>query len=78
MRERSHLGGGENRIERQHARGKMTARERLLALLDEGTFEELDPFVTQRPEDADQAYLGDAVFTGHRGRDIRLRPRTAE
>jgi propionyl-CoA carboxylase beta chain len=65
MRERSRLGGGANRIERQHARGKLTARERLATLLDEGTFEELDPFVTQRPEDADQAYLGDAVVTGH-------------
>src|SRR6478735_5449832 len=42
------LGGGEARLRQQHARGKLTARERLELLLDEGTFQELDAFVTHR------------------------------
>ena len=68
LRERSRLGGGEQRIERQHARGKLTARERIAILLDEGTFEELDPFVTHRATEfglAEQVYPGDAVVTGY-------------
>jgi acetyl-CoA carboxylase carboxyltransferase component len=66
-REQSRLGGGLRRIEQQHARGKLTARERLDLLLDEGSFVELDPFVTHRATDfglVDQKYLGDAVVTG--------------
>ena len=45
------LGGGQRRIEAQHARGKLTARERLELLLDEGSFEEFDMFVRHRSTD---------------------------
>ncbi len=64
----SRQGGGIRRIEQQHSRGKLTARERLARLLDEGTFQELDPFVTHRTTDfglADRKVLGDAVVTGY-------------
>ena len=66
-REQAKQGGGQRRIEAQHKRGKLTARERIDTLLDEGSFEELDSFVTHRSTDfglADQKYLGDAVVTG--------------
>jgi propionyl-CoA carboxylase beta chain len=66
MRERSRLGGGTTRIDQQHARGKLTARERLDLLLDPGSFVELDAFVTARGADGDAgAILGDGVVTGH-------------
>ena len=48
LREKAYLGGGEKRIESQHKKGKMTARERIDMLLDEGSFEEFDMFVTHR------------------------------
>jgi methylmalonyl-CoA decarboxylase subunit alpha len=48
LREKAKLGGGEKRIESQHAKGKFTARERIEMLLDEGSFEEFDMFVTHR------------------------------
>ncbi len=57
---RARLGGGTGRIERQHAKGKHTARERLELLLDPGTFQEIDSFARQETEDA----LGDSVVTG--------------
>ena len=47
-RETAKLGGGEKRIEAQHAKGKYTARERIAMFLDEGSFEEFDMFVTHR------------------------------
>ncbi|MBI2571836.1 MAG: acyl-CoA carboxylase subunit beta [Candidatus Schekmanbacteria bacterium] len=62
------LGGGESRIARQHEQGKLTARERIDLLLDHGSFEELDRFVTHRCSDfdmQDRVYLGDGVVTGH-------------
>jgi acetyl-CoA carboxylase carboxyltransferase component len=68
LRESARQGGGAERIDRQHARGKLTARERMELLLDEGTFEELDAFVTHRATDfglSDERYLGDGVVTGH-------------
>jgi propionyl-CoA carboxylase beta subunit len=66
MRAEALLGGGEARIEQQHERGKLTARERLKLLLDDGSFVELDAFVTHRsPGLADQKILGDGVVTGH-------------
>jgi acetyl-CoA carboxylase carboxyltransferase component len=67
MRAESLLGGGEARIEQQHARGKLTARERLDLLLDTGSFVELDAFVTNRSAAAgtETAVLGDGVVTGH-------------
>jgi len=68
MREASLLGGGEKRIDAQHKKGKLTARERVDLLVDEGSFVELDRFVTHRCDDfgmADQVILGDGVVTGH-------------
>jgi propionyl-CoA carboxylase beta chain len=75
LREEARLGGGARRIEQQHARGKLTARERLDLLLDPGTFTELDPFVTHRCTEfglANQKYLGDSVVTGYGQIDGRL------
>src|SRR6476620_10251858 len=51
LRERARQGGGERRIQQQHAKGKLTAGERVDLLLDEGTFEEIDMFVTHRTSD---------------------------
>lgn len=66
MRERALLGGGQVRIDQQHARGKLTARERLDLLLDAASFVEIDAFVTARGADGDDdAILGDGVVTGH-------------
>ncbi|MDO9611034.1 MAG: acyl-CoA carboxylase subunit beta [Serpentinimonas sp.] len=62
------LGGGQKRIDAQHAKGKLTARERLDILLDEGTFEEWDMFVEHRCTDfgmAEQRVPGDGVVTGY-------------
>ncbi|HEY5088603.1 MAG TPA: acyl-CoA carboxylase subunit beta [Polyangia bacterium] len=68
MQARAMLGGGAERIERQHAAGKLTARERLDLLLDPGSFVELDAFVSSRSADTpsdDEANLGDGVVTGY-------------
>ena len=70
-RARAALGGGAARIARQHAKGKLTARERLDLLLDEGTLTELDAFVASRSGDADSP-LGDGVVTGFGRIDGRL------
>lgn len=62
------LGGGEKRIAAQHAKGKLTARERIELLLDEGTFEEWDMFVEHRCTDfgmEDNKIPGDGVVTGY-------------
>ncbi|MFZ9372415.1 MAG: acyl-CoA carboxylase subunit beta, partial [Limnohabitans sp.] len=62
------LGGGEKRIAAQHAKGKLTARERIEVLLDEGTFEEWDMFVEHRCTDfgmEDNKIPGDGVVTGY-------------
>lgn len=61
------LGGGEKRIESQHSKGKLTARERIHLLMDEGTFEEIGIFVTHRSQEFGldrQKFLGDGVITG--------------
>src|ERR1051325_3607791 len=74
-RAEAELGGGADRIQTQHDKGKLTARERLDALLDPGSFVELDRFVTHRTTDfglADEKYLGDGVVTGHGRIDGRL------
>ena len=66
-RAQARLGGGVKRIEAQHARGKLTARERLELLLDKGSFEELDMFVEHRSTDFGMAEVkipGDGVVTG--------------
>ncbi len=67
LREESLLGGGQDRIDAQHDKGKLTARERIDALLDKGTFRELDAFVTHRTHDFGmdkKEFLGDSVVTG--------------
>jgi propionyl-CoA carboxylase beta chain len=67
-REKARLGGGQKRIDAQHAKGKLTARERLSLLLDENTFEEWDMFVEHRSTDfgmADNRIPGDGVVTGY-------------
>src|SRR5438128_5294449 len=69
------LGGGERRIETQHQKGKLTARERVDLLLDPGTFNELDMFVTHRSTDFgldEQKIPGDGVVTGYGQIDGRL------
>ena len=71
----AHLGGGARRIERQHAQKKLTARERVTYLLDEGSFEEMGALVTHRTRDfgmEDQQYYGDGVITGYGTIDNRL------
>jgi propionyl-CoA carboxylase beta chain len=65
LRHEAQLGGGQDRIDQQHERGKLTARERLDLLLDAGSFVELDAFVTNRDPEATVAFLGDGVVTGH-------------
>jgi acetyl-CoA carboxylase carboxyltransferase component len=68
LRAKAKLGGGERRIEAQHKKGKLTARERIDLLLDEGSFEEFDMFVTHRSTDfglENETYLGDGVITGY-------------
>jgi propionyl-CoA carboxylase beta subunit len=75
MRAAAQLGGGEARIDQQHERGKLTARERLELLLDDGSFVELDAFVTHRASGfgvEDELILGDGVVTGHGTIDGRL------
>ncbi len=75
MKYQSGLGGGEERIKQQHAKGKLTARERVELLLDKGSFVELDRFVTHRASDfgmAEQRILGDGVVTGYGTIDRRL------
>ena len=81
MRDAAKLGGGQRRIDAQHARGKLTARERLDILLDPGSFEELDMFVEHRSTDfgmENQRVPGDGVFTGsgtsQRSSGVRLQP----
>src|SRR5207237_1283926 len=67
MRAKASLGGGEQRIAQQHAKGKLTARERIDLVLDEGSFTELDAFVLARPTELipdDERVMGDGVVTG--------------
>ena len=74
-RKRVFLGGGEKQIEKQHKAGKLTARERLNLLLDEGSFVELDQFVTNRCSDfgMDKSEVpGEGVVTGYGTIDGRL------
>ncbi|HKL90332.1 MAG TPA: acyl-CoA carboxylase subunit beta [Allomuricauda sp.] len=64
----AHLGGGEKRIEKQHQKKKLTARERVLYFLDEGSFEEMGILVTHRTTDFGmdkEMYYGDGVVTGY-------------
>ena len=75
LRAQAQLGGGEERLRQQHARGKLSARERVDLLLDEGSFEEIDAFVTHHTTQfglEHQRYLGDGVVTGYGRIDGRL------
>ena len=75
LREKARLGGGEKRIEAQHQKGKFTARERIAMLLDEGSFEEFDMFVSHRCTNfgmESTTFLGDGVVTGYGTVDGRL------
>ncbi|MFN2169515.1 MAG: carboxyl transferase domain-containing protein, partial [Anaerolineae bacterium] len=75
MRTQAKQGGGQERIERQHAKGKLTARERIERLLDPDTFRELDMFVSHRTVGfgmEEQRYLSDSVVTGWGKVDGRL------
>lgn len=68
LKEEAKRGGGSDRIKAQHEKGKLTARERIDLLLDEGTFEEIDMLVRHRSYDFGldkQRYLGDGVVTGY-------------
>ena len=67
-RSQAKMGGGQKRIDKQHEQGKLTARERIALLLDEGSFEEFDMFVAHRCVNFDmqkQSFLGDGVVTGY-------------
>jgi len=69
------LGGGQQRIDQQHKKGKLTARERIECLMDEGSFEEIGALVTHRSIDfgmGEQKYYGDGVVTGYGTIDGRL------
>ncbi len=71
----AHLGGGKNRIAKQHSNKKLTARERIDYLMDEGTFEEIGMLVTHRTTDfgiEKEVYLGDGVVTGYGNINGRL------
>ncbi len=66
-RDKARLGGGQKRIDKQHLSGKLTARERIITLLDEGSFEETDMFVVHRIRDFGMdgnTIPGDGVITG--------------
>src|SRR6266567_1037590 len=68
LREKSQEGGGKDKIEDQHSKGKMTARERIIALVDPGSFVEMDRFVVHQTADfgmAEKKILGDGVVTGY-------------
>jgi len=74
-REEARLGGGKKRLEAQHKKGKLTARERIELLLDEGSFEEYDMFVSHRSTEFGldkEHYLTDGVITGHGTIDGRV------
>ena len=75
LKARSRLGGGQERIEAQHKRSRLTARERIDLLLDKGSFREVDAFVVHRTSDFgldQQKYLADSVITGWGTIDGRL------
>ncbi len=75
LRTEAKMGGGEKRIEKHHAQGKMTARERIDLLLDEGSFEEMDMFVTHRCTNFGMdktKFMGDGVVVGHGTIDGRV------
>ena len=76
LERRAELGGGEERLRKQHEQGKLTARERIELLFDPGTFEEVDKLVTHRctrlRDGASRSIPGDGVVTGHGRVDGRV------
>jgi acetyl-CoA carboxylase carboxyltransferase component len=75
LKAKSRLGGGQDRIDAQHKKGRLTARERLDLLLDKGSFHEIDPFIVHRTTDFgldEQKFMGDSVVTGWGTVDNRL------
>ena len=75
LRAEAKMGGGEKRIDKQHGQGKMTARERIEMLVDEGSFEELDMFISHRCHNfglEKTKFIGDGVVTGHGTIDGRV------
>ncbi len=75
LRAKACMGGGQERIDKQHAMGRMTARDRINLLLDPGSFEEFDMFKTHRCKDfgmEETVFLGDGVVTGHGTIDGRV------
>src|SRR5262245_10084751 len=75
LKAKSKLGGGSARLQAQREKGKLTARERIEILLDDGSFREIDAFVTQRANEPgidDAKPIGDGVVTGYGTIDQRL------
>ena len=78
MRAKALEGGGEERNAKQRAKGKLTARERVELLLDPGTFNEIEPFITHQGDEMDllkEKFYGDGVITGYgqiNGRTVYL------
>src|SRR3990172_11451595 len=75
LKAQSRMGGGADRIEVQHKKGRLTARERLDLLLDKGSFREVDPFVVHRTNDFgldEQKFMSDSVVTGWGTIEARL------
>jgi acetyl-CoA carboxylase carboxyltransferase component len=75
LKAKSRLGGGQERIDAQHKKGRLTARERLDLLLDKGSFREVDPFIVHRTHDFgldEQKFMSDSVVTGWGTIDGRL------
>ena len=78
MRAKALEGGGEDRIKKQKAKGKLTAREQIDLLLDWGTFNEIEPFITHSEDELNlltETYYGDGVVTGYgqiHGRTVYL------
>jgi acetyl-CoA carboxylase carboxyltransferase component len=75
LKAQSRLGGGQERIDAQHKKGRLTARERLDLLLDKGSFREIDPFIVHRTTDFgldEQKFMSDSVVTGWGTVDGRL------
>ena len=65
MKKLAEAGGGQEKVDAQHSKGKLTARERIDLLLDEGSFVELDKYVTHRHDESERKkFFGDGVITG--------------
>ncbi len=65
MRQEASLGGGQDKIDKQHAKGSLTARERIALLLDKGSFQELEAFTKQQNDPQADSPMGDGVVTGY-------------